>query len=51
MKKYIGPILTVTSLAMLFITMLHLKEQNKQLPVLQHQVDSLQKVINAHKPS
>jgi hypothetical protein len=51
MKKYIGPILTITSLAMLFITMLHLKEQNKHLPVLQHQVDSLQKVINAHKPS
>ena len=44
MKKYIGPILSITSLAILFATLFILKEQNKQIPILKHRLDSLTQV-------
>lgn len=42
MKKYIGAILSIGTVAMLFYTLFDLKDQVKQIPVLQHQLDSLQ---------
>lgn len=42
MKKYIGPILNLASITMLFYILFHLKEQVKQIPKLQDQVDTLQ---------
>lgn len=44
MKKYIGPILSIATIGMLFYTLFDLKEQVKQIPVLRQQVDSLQKM-------
>ena len=45
MKKYIGAILSIGTVAMLFYTLFDLKDQVKQIPVLQHQLDSLQAEI------
>lgn len=42
MKKYIGPILSIATIGMLFYTLFDLKEQVKQIPVLEHQLDSVQ---------
>lgn len=42
MKKYIGAILSIGTVAMLFYTLFDLKDQVKQIPVLEHQLDSLQ---------
>lgn len=42
MKKYIGPILSIATIGMLFYTLFDLKEQIKQIPQLQQQLDSLQ---------
>ena len=41
MKKYIGAVLSITTIGLLFYTLFDLKEQVKQVSVLQHQVDSL----------
>lgn len=41
MKKYIGAILSIGTVAMLFYTLFDLKNQVKQIPVLEHQLDSL----------
>lgn len=41
MKKYIGAALSITTVGLLFYTLFDLKEQVKQVLVLQHQVDSL----------
>jgi len=41
MKKYIGAILSIGTLLILFYTLFDLKNQVKEIPVLQHQVDSL----------
>jgi hypothetical protein len=41
MKKYITAILSIGTVAMLFYTLFDLKNQVKQIPVLQHQLDSL----------
>ena len=41
MKKYISAVLLITSIGMLFYLLFDLKEQVKQIPVLQNQVDSL----------
>jgi hypothetical protein len=41
MKKYIGAILSIGTVAMLFYTLFDLKNQVKQIPVLQHQLDSV----------
>ena len=47
MKKYIGAILSIGTVAMLFYTLFDLKDQVKQIPVLEHQLDSLQgKIFN-----
>lgn len=42
MKKYIGLILTLGSLLILFYTLMDLKEQVKEIPQLNQQIDSLQ---------
>lgn len=42
MKKYIGPILSISTIAMLFYTLFDLKEQVKQIPQLKQQLDSVQ---------
>jgi hypothetical protein len=42
MKKYISPILSIATIAMLFYTLFDLKEQVKQIPILEHQLDSVQ---------
>lgn len=41
MKKYIGAALSITTIGLLFYTLIDLKEQVKQIPVLQHQLDSV----------
>ena len=41
MKKYIGAILSIGTVAMLFYTLFDLKNQVKQIPMLEHQLDSL----------
>jgi regulator of replication initiation timing len=41
MKKYIGAILSIGTVVMLFYTLFDLKNQVKQIPVLEHQLDSL----------
>lgn len=41
MKKYIGPILSIATIGMLFYTLFDLKEQIKQIPQMQKQIDSL----------
>jgi hypothetical protein len=41
MKKYITAILSIGTVAMLFYTLFDLKNQVKQIPVLQHQLDSV----------
>ena len=41
MKKYISAALSITTIGLLFYTLYDLKEQVKQIVVLQHQVDSL----------
>lgn len=42
MKKYIGPILSIATVGMLFYTVFDLKEQVKQIPQLQEQMKSLE---------
>ena len=41
MKKYITAILSIGTITLLFYTMFDLKNQVKQIPVLQHQLDSV----------
>jgi cytochrome c biogenesis factor len=41
MKKYITAILSIGTVGLLFYTMFDLKNQVKQIPVLQHQLDSV----------
>jgi len=41
MKKYITAILSIGTVGLLFYTMFDLKNQIKQIPVLQHQLDSV----------
>lgn len=41
MKKYIGPILSIATIGMLFYTLFDLKEQVKQIPQLQKELDSV----------
>ena len=41
MKKYIGAVLSIATIGMLFYLLFDLKEQVKQIPVLETQVDSL----------
>ncbi len=41
MKKYIGPILYIGTILLLFYTLFDLKNQLKEIPVLHQQVDSL----------
>ena len=41
MKKYISGILSIGTVALLFYTLFDLKNQVKQVPMLQHQLDSV----------
>jgi hypothetical protein len=41
MKKYIGAILSIGTVAILFYTLFDLKNQVKQIPMLEHQLDSV----------
>jgi hypothetical protein len=41
MKKYITAILSIGTVGLLFYTLFDLKNQVKQIPVLQHQLDSV----------
>jgi|APGre2960657373_1045057.scaffolds.fasta_scaffold13307_3 hypothetical protein len=41
MKKYITAILSIGTISLLFYTLFDLKNQVKQIPVLQHQLDSV----------
>lgn len=41
MKKYIGPILSIATIGMLFYTLFDLKEQVKQIPQLQKELDTV----------
>ena len=47
MKKYIGPILSIATIGMLFYTLFDLKEQVKQIPQLQQQLDSTQVLVDS----
>jgi hypothetical protein len=47
MKKYIGPILSIATISMLFYTLFDLKEQVKQIPQLRQQLDSTQVVADS----
>ena len=47
MKKYIGPILSIATIGMLFYTLFDLKEQVKVIPQLRQQLDSTQKVADS----
>lgn len=47
MKKYIGPILSIATIGMLFYTLFDLKEQVKVIPQLHSQLDSVQKVTDS----
>lgn len=49
MKKYIGPILSIATIGMLFYTLFDLKNQIKLIPILQNQVDSLQQELFIEK--
>lgn len=42
MKKYINLILSIGTIGLLFYTLFNLKEQVKQIPILKHQIDSLE---------
>lgn len=42
MKKYINPILNITTITLLFYTVYSLHNDVKEIPVLQQRVDSLQ---------
>jgi len=44
MKKYINLILSIGTIGLLFYTLFNLKEQVKQIPILKHQIDSLEYV-------
>lgn len=44
MKKYINAILSIATLGLLFYTLIDLKEQVKQIPVLKKEIDSLSTV-------
>lgn len=41
MKKYIGAVLSIGSVILLFYTLFDLKKQVNQIPVLKKQIDSL----------
>lgn len=41
MKKYIGPILSISTIGLLFYTLFDLKQQVKQIPELNKQLDSI----------
>ena len=41
MKKYINGILSIGTVTLLFYTLFDLKNQVKQVPMLQHQLDSV----------
>ncbi len=41
MKKYIGPILSISTIGLLFYTLFDLKEQVKELPRLREEVKTL----------
>jgi len=41
MKKYIGPILSISTIGLLFYTLFDLKEQVKELPRLKEEVNTL----------
>jgi hypothetical protein len=41
MKKYISAALSITTIGLLFYTLIDLKEQVKQIPVLKNQLDSV----------
>lgn len=49
MKKYIGPILSIGTISLLFYTLFDLKNQVKQIPVLREQVDSLHQELFIEK--
>ena len=42
MKKYIGPVLSIATIGILFYTLFDLKEQVKQIPQLERELDSVQ---------
>ena len=44
MKKYINAILSIATLGLLFYSLIDLKEQVKQIPVLKKEIDSLSTV-------
>lgn len=41
-KKHIGLILCITTISMLLYTLFDLKGQVKEIPILKHQIDSLE---------
>jgi peptidoglycan hydrolase CwlO-like protein len=41
MKKYISTALSITTLVILFYTLFNIKEQNRQIPIMQSSIDSL----------
>lgn len=43
MKKYIGPILSISSVGLLFYTLFDLKEQVKQISPLKEQIKTIEK--------
>jgi len=47
MKKYINLILSIGTIGLLFYTLFNLKEQVKQIPILKHQIDSLEYISDS----
>ena len=47
MKKYIGPILSIATIGMLFYTLFDLKEQVKVIPQLKKDLNERQRVLDS----
>lgn len=47
MKKYIGPILSIATIGMLFYTLFDLKEQVKVIPQLKKDLQEKQRVLDS----
>jgi len=47
MKKYIGPILSIATIGILFYTLFDLKEQVKQIPQLKKELDTTKRTLDS----
>ena len=47
MKKYIGPILNITTIGLLFYTLFQLKEQVKELPQVRKELENTKRLADS----